>query len=155
MQEALGAIGLAGMADDMELKLNRAAEEATPEATLLFWDSIDSLSLDDIDAIFKGPDDAATQYFRGAMGEPLKEAMRPIVENKLAEVGAVAAYDTMTEKYKTIPFMPDLKADLTNHVLTKSMEGLFFYLAREEAAIRNDAVARTTALLQRVFGGGI
>jgi hypothetical protein len=33
------------------------------------------------------------------------------------------------------------------------MDGLFHYVAIEEAAIRNDPAARTTDLLQRVFGG--
>ena len=33
------------------------------------------------------------------------------------------------------------------------MEGIFFYLAREEAAIRQNPAARTTELLQKVFGG--
>ena len=48
--------------------------------------------------------------------------------------------------------MPDVKADLTAYVIEKGMDGLFYYIAREEAAIRQDPVKRTTALLQKVFG---
>ena len=47
--------------------------------------------------------------------------------------------------------MPDVKADLTEHTLAAAMDGIFYYLGEEEAAIRNDEVKRTTELLQRVF----
>jgi hypothetical protein len=37
-------------------------------------------------------------------------------------------------------------------VVDKSMQGIFHYLAREEAAIRRDPARRTTELLKKVFG---
>ena len=154
MKEVTGAlktIGLGAMVDDLELKINRAAEDATPAAKELFWQAITDMSIDDIEGIFNGPDDAATQYFKGAMSNPLGEAMRPIIDKSLAEVGAVQAFDDVMGKYKAIPFVPNVKADLTDHTLAAAMEGIFYYLAEEEAAIRNDAVKRTTELLQRVF----
>ena len=54
--------------------------------------------------------------------------------------------------YKTIPFVPDIKANLTEYTVNKGMEGIFYYLAKEEAAIRKDPVKQTTALLKKVFG---
>ena len=48
--------------------------------------------------------------------------------------------------------VPDAKADLTDHVLDKAIDGLFLYLGREEAAIRRDPAKRTTAILRKVFG---
>jgi hypothetical protein len=59
----------------------------------------------------------------------------------------------MMGQYKSLPFMPDVKADLTEYVVGKAMDGLFHYVAEEEAAIRNNPAARSTALLQKVFGG--
>ncbi len=106
---------------------------------------------DDIEGIFNGPDDAATKYFKGAMSDPLGDAMRPIIDQSLAEVGAVQAFDDVMGKYKSIPFVPDIKADLTEHTLAAAMEGIFHYRGVAEAAIRNDAVKRTTELLRRVF----
>ena len=41
--------------------------------------------------------------------------------------------------------------DLDSYVTTKAMDGLFVLLAAEEKKIRQDPVARTTALLQKVF----
>lgn len=149
---ALNMVGMSAMADDVEIKLNRAAEAATPKAKALFWQAITDMSLKDIEGIYNGPDDAATQYFRSSMSAPLRDEMRPVVDSSLAEVGAVQAFDQMMGRYKSIPFVPNVKADLTNHVLDKAMDGIFFYLGREEAAIRNDAVKRTTEILKRVFG---
>ena len=58
----------------------------------------------------------------------------------------------MMGQYSTIPFMPDAKADLTDYVVEKGMDGIFHYVAKEEAAIRNNPAARTTDLLKKVFG---
>jgi hypothetical protein len=44
------------------------------------------------------------------------------------------------------------QADLTSYVVEKGMDGIFHYLAQQEAAIRTDPAARTTELLQKVFG---
>jgi hypothetical protein len=41
---------------------------------------------------------------------------------------------------------------LTNYVTEGGMNGIFHYLAREEAAIRQNPAKRTTDLLKRVFG---
>lgn len=150
--EALKVIGLGGLSEDLELRLNRAAETAAPQAQGLFLQAIADMQVEDIQGIFQGSDDAATQYFQGAMSGPLADAMRPIIDDSLAQAGAVQAYDQMIGKYKSIPLVPDVKADLTEHVLTRAMDGLFYYLGQEEAAIRNDALKRTTELLQRVFG---
>jgi len=148
----LAAIGYGSLFDDLELKLNRAAEAAAPEAKTLFLNAIEAMTLEDVQAIYNGPEDAATQYFRGKMSTPLSEKMRPIVDRSLAEVGALNSYDTAIGKYKTLPFVPDVKADLTDYVLAKGLDGIFYYLAREEAAIRQNPVKRTTELLQKVFG---
>jgi hypothetical protein len=45
-----------------------------------------------------------------------------------------------------------IKADLTEHKINKGMNGMFYYLAKEEAAIRKDPVKQTTALLKKIFG---
>ena len=108
--------------------------------------------MEDIEGIFNGPDDAATRYFQGKMTPPLAKRMAPLVDETLAEVGAIRSYDEMIGQYKAVPFVPDVKTDLTEYVVEKAMDGLFHYVAQEEAAIRNNPAERTTELLQRVFG---
>jgi hypothetical protein len=152
VQSALRRVGLSSMADDLELRLNRAAEAAAPKAKSLFWNAISEMSLEDARAIYNGPDDAATRYFQGKMSDPLAAAMRPVVDDSLSQVGAIRAYDSMMTRYKAMPFVPDVKADLTEHVLDRALAGMFLYLGREEAAIRRDPVKRTTEILRTVFG---
>ena len=154
VRSALKKVGMSSYMDDLELRLNRAAEKATPKAKKLFRQAITEITLDDARSIFKGPDDAATRYFQSKMSKPLAKAMHPIVDKSLSEVGAVQSYDKLIGKYRSLPFVPDVKADLTNHVIKKGMKGIFHYLAREEAAIRRDPAKRTTELLKRVFGSG-
>ena len=47
--------------------------------------------------------------------------------------------------------VPDVKTDLSSYVVEEAMDGIFHYLALEEAKIRNDPAARTTDLLKKVF----
>lgn len=151
VQKALKAAGYSSLVDDLELKLNRAAEQATPKAKALFVDAIAAMTIKDAEKILNGPDDAATQYFRKAMGPGLAKEMEPVVDATLAEAGAVQAYDSMMGQYKALPFMPDAKADLTQYVVDKGLDGIFHYVAKEEAAIRTNPAARTTDLLKKVF----
>ncbi|WP_193725730.1 DUF4197 domain-containing protein [Ferruginivarius sediminum] len=152
VQSALRQVGMSSMADDLELRLNRAAEAAAPEAKAVFFDAIKQMTWDDARQILDGPKDAATQYFRRTMSEPLKGRMRPIVDSQLAQVGAVQTYDDMMGQYDQIPFVPDAKANLTDYTLDKALDGIFHYLGKEEARIRGNPAARTTDLLKKVFG---
>ena len=152
VKSVLDKVGMSGLLKDLELKLNRAAEVATPKAKKLFLQAITEMSFEDVKKIYKGPEDAATQYFRSKMSPSLAKEMEPVVNKSLSEVGAVRAYDSVMKEYRSVPFVPDVKADLTDHVVEKGMDGIFYYMAKEEAAIRQNPAKRTTDLLKRVFG---
>ena len=151
VQELLSKVGMGGLGDEVELKMNRAAESAMEDSGEIVIKAIQSMSIDDAKGILQGPDDAATQYLARISGDDIKAKIRPIVDQALTEVGAVAALDTMMARYKTIPFVPDVKGDLTTHATEKAYEGLFHYVAQEEAAIRENPAKRTTEILQKVF----
>lgn len=138
--------------DNLELKLNRAAESATPKVKHLFKESIRDLSFSDVRKIYKGPEDSATQYFKTKMTPSLKTEIRPIVISSLSSVGAVTAYNKLVNKYNKLPFTKDIQPDITDYVTDKTISGIFHYIAKEEAAIRSDPVKQTTDLLQEVFG---
>lgn len=149
---ALKSVGLGYMVDDFTLRLNRAAEQATPEAKALFVDTIKGMKFDDVRRIYNGPEDSATRFFEERMTPDLTKAMEPIISDSLSQVGAVAYYDKMISAYKNIPFVPDVKSDLISHVSEGALDGVFHYLAEQEAAIRQDPVRQTTILLKKVFG---
>lgn len=150
-RDALAAVGLSGLADDLQDRMNRAAEVASEKARPIFFGAIERMTLDDALAIYNGPSDAATRYFEREMTPPLTHEMRPVVDDALREAGAVRAYDAMIGRYRALPFVPDVQADLSDHTVRGGLSGIFHYLAQEEAAIRESPAARTTDILKRVF----
>ena len=151
VQSALGKVGMSNMLDDLETRLNRAAEIATPKAKELFVNAINAMSLEDAKSILSGPSDAATRYFQNKMTPDLVKEFTPIVNDSLSEAGAIKSYDNALGEYKKIPLVPDVKTDLSNYVVEKGMDGIFHYLAVQEAEIRANPAARTTELLKKVF----
>jgi len=148
---ALSKLGMGSLTEDLELRLNRAAEKATPKAKALFINAISQMKIEDAKNILTGPNDAATSYLRKTMGTELEREMQPIVQSTLADAGAVQAYDSVMGQYEKLPFMPDVKSNLNNYVVTKAMDGIFYYVAKEEMAIRENPAERSTELLKKVF----
>ena len=144
-------VGLDSSFNELEGKLNEAAEAATPKAKSLFVGAIKEMSVADAKGILSGPDNAATKYFEDKTRTSLAGEMTPLVDKSLAEVGAVSYFNTLMSSYSKIPFAPKVDANLTSHVVDKGMDGIFAYLAKEEKAIRENPVERTSALLKKVF----
>ena len=145
--------GMSGMVDDLDVRMNRAAEAATPIAKDLIIQAIQGLSFEDAAAILRGPNDAATRYLRRKTAKPLAQKMRPIVDQQLKDAGAVQAFESVAGEYRSLPFVGGaLDVDLTGHVITYAEQAIFLYLGKEEAAIRTNPAARTTSLLKSVFG---
>jgi hypothetical protein len=156
-QQGLKMAGQSALLDDLELKLNRAAETATPRAKQLFFDAVSRMTLDDARGILNGPQDAATQYFKKAMSPDLKTAMRPVVDKTVADAGAVKAYQGVAASAASLPMVGQAvqagPGMLTDHVLDYALSGIFSYLGKEEAAIRSNPAQRSTELIKKVFGG--
>lgn len=153
VEKLLRKLGQDKYADQFVATLNHAAEKAVPEASLLFAEAISQMSLADAKSILKGPDDAATQYFRKTSEAKLKERFLPIVKAATDQAGVTAAYKKLMEKAgPAAQFMGPGATDLDGYVDGKAVEGLFKMIAAEEKRIRQDPVARTTDLLKKVFG---
>jgi hypothetical protein len=151
---ALKAAGMGGALDDLELRMNRAAEKAAPQAGRIFGDAIQRMSFQDAQAILRGPNDAATRYFRRETTDPLRQAMRPVVDKELQGAGATQAFQQVAKQAAALPLVGQALGgggDLTGWVLDKALAGLFLHLGREEAAIRQNPAQRSTDLLKKVF----
>ena len=72
-EKAMRMFGMGKQADELVLKMNRAAEAAVPEAKALLIDSVKKMTLDDAKAILTGPPDSATQYFKKTTSLPMGE----------------------------------------------------------------------------------
>lgn len=149
----LRTIGLGSQVDELETGMNRAAELAAGEAREIFWGAIKGMSVSDAFGILKGHDTAATEYFRGRTNEQLRERFRPIVEQKIGQIGLSRVYGRISEAYNNFaPAGSERLVDLDDYVTEKALGGLFTVLGQEERKIRQDPAARTTDLLKLVFG---
>jgi uncharacterized protein DUF4197 len=153
IESPLRSVGAGGLLDDLQLKMNRGAEQAAPKALNIFVDAATRMTFDDARMILTGPQDSATQYFKRTTSASLTTSFRPIVDSALSGVGAVAALRTVQTRAAGIPFVGQMigNFNLTDFTVGKALDGLFYYLAVEEGAIRTNPVARTTNLLKRVF----
>ena len=152
LETGLRAVGYGPKVDDFVLSMNRSAEAAAPEAKKIFGDAILSMTFDDARKIFSGGDTAATEYFKKKTSEQLTTAFRPVVEKTMAKNGVTQQYEALAGQAHSIPFMKSPNLDITQYVVSKALDGLFYTLAEEERKIRKDPAAQTTHLLREVFG---
>ena len=147
-------LGQGQYVDSFKTTMNQAAEKAVPEAAEILGDAIRQMSVDDAMKILNGPDDAATQYFRKVSETSLSERFKPIVKQATEQVGVTAAYKNLTGQSSPLlgGVMDGSSLDLDQYVTNKSLDGLFKYIAMEEKNIRSNPAARTTDLLNKVFG---
>ncbi len=153
MEGILRKVGLGSKLDEFELSMNRAAESAAPKARDIFIEAIASMSIDDAKKLLEGKETAATDYFKSKTYNTLAQAYKPIVAKTMSQYGVTSQYQGLVSKYKALPFASVVPAfDAEQYVVTKSLDGLFYMVGKQEQAIRKDPAARATDLLKQVFG---
>lgn len=150
-EKGLRVFGFGPQVDEFVLSMNRAAEQAAPQATEIFIGAIAQMTIADARQILSGPDTAATEYFKAKSSAQLTAAFRPHVERAMNQVGVTRQYKDLMQHFKTIPFPKTELVDLDQYVVGKGLEGLFLILGQEERAIRTNPAVRTTDLLKKVF----
>jgi hypothetical protein len=154
IESTLRSMGMGAQVDKAILQINRGAEDAVGYAKPIFLDAIKEMTLTDALSIVKGPKDAATQYFKKKTTEKLTAAFTPPVKTSLEKTEATKYYGDLVNTYNKLPTtFKKANPDLTGYVVGKSVEALFDQVAKEEAAIRANPAARSSELLQKVFGG--
>jgi len=152
LEKGLRVIGYGPKIDDFILSMNRSAEAAAPSARKIFVDAITSMSFDDARQILSGGDTAATEYFKRKTTPQLTTTFRPVVDKTMAENGVTKQYNALVGQYKSLPFAKKQDLDITDYVVGKALDGLFFELGEEERKIRKDPAKQTSDLLKEVFG---
>lgn len=155
LQTNLARVGASGPLDDVELRLNRAAEAAVPEARALILGAVRNMTIEDALGILRGGDTAATDFLRARTQTQLEAAFAPHVRTALSESGAFTALENFAGSAGLGGATSGLQADLTSHAVRLGLDGIFLYVAEEEKKIRENPLARTTDLLRRVFGAAV
>jgi hypothetical protein len=153
VEKTLRSLGQEKLADTFVTTLNQAAEQAVPQAAAVLGDSVKQMTLADAKAILTGTNTAATDYFRRTSETNLFARFLPIVRESTSKVGVTSAYKQMTDKLGfAAAFLGKDAGDLDGYVTHKTLDGLFVKIGEEEARIRANPAARSTELLQKVFG---
>jgi Protein of unknown function (DUF4197) len=152
-EKTLRNMGMGAQVDKAILSINRGAEDAVAFAKPIFIDAIKEMTLTDALNILKGSKDAATNYFKEKTKLKLITAFTPSVKTSLDKVDATKYYSDIVTTYNKLP-TTFKKADpnLTDYVVGKAVDALFDQVAKEEANIRANPLARGTDILKKVFG---
>ncbi len=152
-EKTLRNMGMGAQVDKAILSINRGAEDAVAFAKPIFIDAIKEMTLTDALNILKGSKDAATNYFKEKTKLKLITAFTPSVKTSLDKVDATKYYSDVVTTYNKLP-TTFKKADpnLTDYVVGKAVDALFDQVAKEEANIRANPLARGTDILKKVFG---
>lgn len=154
VESTLRKFGQGALVEQFHLTLNRAAEQAVPQAADIFGNALRQMTIEDARGILEGPQDAATQFFRRTTGSAIHARLLPIVQSATQKVGVTQQYKRLTGAYAPLMQMAGMPAtDLDDFVAHKALDSLFLAIAAEEARIRANPAARTTEILKKVFGG--
>lgn len=155
VKSAAVKLGQSEKVEVFEEKMNRAAEQATKEATSILVNAITSMSVQDGYNILRGDDNAATKYLKSTSEEELKAKFQPIVNKAIADVDLMKYWEPLAKAYNTTSRFTGKSAvdpDLEVYVTQKAIDGLFVLIAEQEAKIRNNPAEQVTATLKKVFG---
>ena len=153
VESTLREVGMGQYVDDAILSMNRAAEDASGKALDIFVNAIKSMSIQDALSILNGGNDAATQYLKAKTTAQLTAAFRPVIQQSLDKVNATKYWHTVFTTYNELPTtFNKVNPDLPAYVTERALNGVFVYIAQEEAKIRKDPAAQVTDLLKKVFG---
>ena len=151
VEESLRKVGMGNQVDAAILNMNRAAEDACKTAAPIFINAIKNINFADAWSIFKGTDNAATNYLQKQTTTELTNAFKPIIDQALTKIDATKYWNTLFTNYNKFSFNK-INPDLVAYVTEKALAGIFYQLAIEEQKIRKDPTARTTDILKNVFG---
>jgi len=153
IENTLRNIGMGAQVDKAILAINRGAEDAVGYAKPIFTDAIKEMTLADALKIVRGSKDAATNYFKEKTKEKLIAAFLPSVKSSLDKTEATKYYGDIVTKYNKLPTtFKKVNPDLPSYVVARAVDALFDQVAKEEANIRANPVARTSDILKKVFG---
>ena len=153
-EKTLKMIGRGRDIDDLKLGVNRAAEQAVPQAKKLLTDAVKAMTVQDAKAILTGGDNSVTLFFKDKTQSPLTEKFLPIVTQVTNKIGLAKQYNDVAgqvEKTGLVKIKPEQRR-VETHVTAKALDGLYYMIGEEEKKIRQDPVGAGSDILRRVFG---
>ncbi len=151
-ETALKFAGRGAEVDALKVGINRAAEQAVPEAKALLVDAVRKMSVADAKAILTGGDDSVTRFFADKTRAPLSERFLPIVRQTTEKIGLAQQYNALAGRASSLGLVSGESARIEHHVTEKALDGLYYMIGEEERKIRNDPIGTGSDVLKKVFG---
>jgi hypothetical protein len=148
----LKAMGQGRQVEELEVAINRAAENAVPMARTLLVNAARSMTVTDAKTILTGGETSVTDFFAARTRVPLTAQFLPSVRQAVAKVGLAAKYDRVAGKAAGFGLLRQEDASIDQYVTRKALDGLYLVIGDEEKKIRRDPVGTGSALLEKVFG---
>lgn len=139
--------------DDLKLGVNRAAEQAVPQAKALLTGAVRNMTVDDAKGILRGGENSVTQFFADKTRSPLFDRFVPIVTQVTDRIGLARNYNKLVGQGENLGLVKSGEARIERHVTGKALDGLYLMIGEEEKKIRRDPVGTGSEILKRVFGG--
>ncbi len=151
-ESALKLLGRGRDVEEMRVGINRAAEQAVPQARTLLVNAVKSMSVQDAKAILSGGDNSVTTFFADRTRKPLGEKFLPIVTKVTDKIGLAQQYNKLAAQGETLGVIKPEQARVQTYVTGKALDGLYLMIGEEEKKIRQDPVAAGSEILKKVFG---
>ena len=148
----MNAIGMKKQAEELQMAMNRAAENAVGEAKPIFVNAIKAMTVQDAKGIISGGQDSGTQYFKGKTIDALRTKFLPVVKKATERVGLAQKYNDIAAKGASLGIIKGDQKTVETFVTQKALDGLYLMMADEEKAIRADPVGKGTEIVKKVFG---
>lgn len=151
-ESALKLMGRGRDVEELKLGVNRAAEQAVPEAKNLLVNAVRTMSVQDAKSILTGGDDSVTKFFAEKTRAPLTTRFLPTVTKVTDRIGLARQYNSLAGQGEKLGLVKPEQARIERHVTGRALDGLYFMIGEEEKKIREDPLSAGAAIAKKVFG---
>ena len=153
-ERAIKVLGKSKDIEAMKIGVNRAAEQAVPQAKALLVAAVKAMSVQDARKLLTGGDNSVTRFFQDKTEMALTQKFLPVVTSVTSRIGLAQQYNGLAEQVQQtglITLAPEQQR-VESHVTRKALDGLYFMIGEEEKKIRKDPVGTGSDILKKVFG---
>jgi hypothetical protein len=152
IEGAMRVMGMRRQADELVVAMNRAAENAAPEAKALLVDAVKKMTVQDAKGVLTGGDTAGTEYFRRTTQAQLTARYLPIVKKATDRVGLAQQYNSIAGQGAALGLVKEDQATVERYVTAKALDGLYLMIAEQEKAFRQNPLGASSDIVKKVFG---
>jgi hypothetical protein len=138
--------------EELEVAMNRAAEQAVPMAKPLLINAVKSMTVQDAKRILTGGDTSVTDFFKEKTAAPLTTRFLPIVKGVTDRSQLSGQFNSAMGQVSKLGLATGESATVEGYVTQRALDGLYLMIAEEEKNIRRDPLSYGSKAIGKVFG---